>query len=54
MLDAGYFVSPSDDGFEADEEDGAALDDMDEVGLGGEHLRKIVKVVRRVLHIPLI
>ncbi|KAM5530260.1 hypothetical protein V8D89_016070 [Ganoderma adspersum] len=36
MLDAGYFVSPSDDGVEADEEDGGAVDDMDEVGLDEE------------------
>ncbi|KAI1793027.1 P-loop containing nucleoside triphosphate hydrolase protein [Ganoderma leucocontextum] len=33
MLDAGYFVSPSDD---ADEEDGGASDDVDEVGLSGD------------------
>ena len=36
MIDAGYFVSPSDDGIEADE-DGGAFDDVDEeVGLDEE------------------
>ena len=36
MLDAGYFVSSSDDGVEGDEEDGGAIDDADEIGLEGE------------------
>ncbi|EJF63073.1 hypothetical protein DICSQDRAFT_83967 [Dichomitus squalens LYAD-421 SS1] len=36
VLDAGYFVSSSDDGMDGDEEDGGAVDDADEVGLEGE------------------
>lgn len=33
VLDASYFISSDDEGMEADEEDAATVDDMDEVGM---------------------